>query len=271
MGSTGDAIQAIKAGAPSDAEALARMFEPDKIPGDKTPTGRLRAILEATESAIVPGLQTGIKFHDTGFRAEFRDPWPSSDNQVGHFLTAVGLSFNSAKVEQNFFGRRLRDWMDAPGGMSAEEVAIRLTVGHEKRPDPGIDTVIEGAIEGEARPGLLGTLVPGPSAVLDFATGAFAGAASAVLNAFRAQFAACTANDVEIFRSAVSDLGSGKPLNGGAAAARLRGIRVVTSQRGNSYQDLLLSCYGWRLGQDIKNNRIATLPDVADWIRVNLM
>ena len=64
------------------------------------------------------GLQTGISFHDTGFAADFKDPWPSSDNQVGHFLTAVGLSFNPAKVKQSFGGRSLRDWLGAPAAMS---------------------------------------------------------------------------------------------------------------------------------------------------------
>src|SRR5262245_38721545 len=140
-----EAIQQIRDRAPSDAEALAQMFEVSSIQDDRTPAGRLRAILAATEHRLIPGLQTGSSFHARGFRAEFKDPWPSSDNQVGHVLTAVGLSFNPAKVEQSFFGSRLRDWLNAPSAMSAEEVALRLTIGHEKAPDPSISTVIQGA------------------------------------------------------------------------------------------------------------------------------
>ena len=160
MPNNAEAIQRIRDRAPSDAEALAQMFESPSIQDDRTPAGRLRTILVATEHLLIPGLQTGIAFHDRGFRAEFRDPWPSSDNQVGHFLTAVGLSFNPAKVGESFFGARLRDWMRAPLAMSAEEVALRLTIGHEKGPDPSVGTVVVGATTGALGGiGILGALV----------------------------------------------------------------------------------------------------------------
>lgn len=278
MPNNAEAIQRIRNRAPSDAEALAQMFESPSIQDDRTPAGRLRAILVATEHPLIPGLQTGIAFHDRGFRAEFRDPWPSSDNQVGHFLTAVGLSFNPAKVGESFFGARLRDWMRAPLAMSAEEVALRLTIGHEKGPDPSVGTVVAGATGGlggigmfTGGIGILATSVIGPVDALEISTGPVAGAARAVLNAFRVQFAACTQADIQVFRSAERALGTGRPLNTAAAQAMLRGIRVVPTMRGNSYEDLLLSLYGWRLGQDIRRNQFRTGAEVAAWIRSNLM
>jgi hypothetical protein len=257
MGSNVKAIERIRDSAPSDAEALAQMFESSALSDDGTPAGRLRAILEATESSIVPGLQTGIKFHDSGFRTEFTDPWPSSDNQVGHFLTAVGLSFNPAKVAQSFMGRRLRDWLGADASMSDSEVAMRLTVGHEKSPDPGAGTAAGG--------GFLGGILGG-------AVGAGIGAAAAVLGAFRDQFAAATDSDIQVFTAAEKALGSSTPLDLAAANSKLRGgITVDPTGRGNSYQDLLLSLYGWRLGQWIKAGKFKTGAEIAAWVRANLM
>lgn len=235
---------------PSDAEALAQMFESSWIKDDGTVAGRLTAILDATEKSLVPGLQTGIEFHDEGFRKEFKDPWPSSDNQVGHFLTAVGLGFNPAKVEETVMGRSLRDWIGAPKKMSSTEVALRLIIGHEKGPDPGLGTAFWGWFEGGV-----------------------GGAAGAVLEAFRAQFAAATDADVQVFISAEQNLGTGSPLDLASASSTLSGIRVDSTLRGNSYQDLLLSLYGWRLGQWINysGRKYATKTGVAAWIRTNLM
>jgi hypothetical protein len=177
--------------------------------------------------------------------------------------------------------------MRAPLAMSAEEVALRLTIGHEKRPDPSIGTVVAGATGGLGEIaiqgglggigmftggiGILAPFVIGPVDALEISTGPAAGAARAVLNAFRVQFAACTQADIQVFRSAERALGTGRPLNTAAAQAMLRGIRVVPTMRGNSYEDLLLSLYGWRLGQDIRRNQFRTGAEVAAWIRSNLM
>jgi len=248
------AIERIRDAARNDAEALAQIFEATTISDDGTPRGRLNAILAATESSIVPGLQTGITFHDIGFRREFKDPWPHSDNQVGHFLTAVGLSFNPSKVAESFLGRTLRDWLGADAGLTDEEVAIRLCVGHEKAPDPGIGTALGGASVG----------------ALGGAVGAAIGAPTAVLLAFRTQFAAATAADVTVFRSAESNLGSATPLDIAAASATLRGIAVTPTNRGNSFEDLLLSNYGWRLGQMFSDGRITARSVAAAWVRANL-
>jgi hypothetical protein len=263
MSANSAAITRIRDAAPSDVEALAQMFESSTIIDNGTVAGRLEAILAATEHAVVPGLHTGISFHDRGFRAEFRDPWPSSDNQVGHFLTAVGLSYNPAKVEQSLLGRRLRDWLGAPDTMSSTEVALRLTIGHEKAPDPSLWTAAGGAAVG----GLIGGAIPVPGTA---PIGAGAGGALAILGAFRDQFAAATAADVRVFTLAEMSLGTSTPLDLATADARLRGITVVSTQRGNSYQDLLLSLYGWRLGQWIRAGRFTSRADVAAWIRANL-
>jgi hypothetical protein len=70
-------------------------------------------VLAVTEHLAIPGLQTGIDFSDTGFAGDrtangsgFRDPHPSSQNQVGHFLTATGLQYSPAVVSRQipYFG-----------------------------------------------------------------------------------------------------------------------------------------------------------------------
>jgi hypothetical protein len=258
MSATKRTIESIRDGVPkpTDADVLAQMFETTLISDDGTVAGRLRDVLDATESSLVPGLQTGIKFHDTGFRSEFKDPWPSSDNQVGHFLTAVGLSFNPSKVAQSFMARRLRDWLGADSTLTDEEVAIRLTVGHEKAPDPGAGTAAGGAIPG--------WIAGGP-------IGAGAGAAIAILEAFRTQYSKATPTDVTNFRSAETNLGPGTKLDLKSADTTLHGITVDKSMQGNSYEDLLLSCCGWRLGQWIKSGKFTATADVGTWIRTNLM
>lgn len=266
------AIERIRDAARNDAEALAQIFEATTISDDGTPRGRLNAILAATESSIVPGLQTGITFHDIGFRKEFKDPWPHSDNQVGHFLTAVGLSFNPARVSQGFLGRTLRDWLGADAALTDEEVAIRLCVGHEKAPDPGLGTALGGAAVGAVG----GAVVVGgltrhwAGAVGGAVVGGAIGAPTAVLLAFRMQFAAAAAADVTMFRSAERNLGSATPLDIAAASATLRGIAITPTNRGNSFEDLLLSVYGWRLGQMFAGGRVTARSVAAAWVRANL-
>lgn len=78
-------------------------------------------------------------------------------------------------------------------------------------------------------------------------------------------------DDVAVFRSAVLGLGTSRPLNMASAKSTIRAIAVTTTNRGNSYEDLLLSVYGWRLGQDIKAGLPPSNADNADWVRKNLM
>jgi hypothetical protein len=149
----------------------------------------------------------------------------------------------------------MRDWLNAPPSYSDEEVAVRLCVGHEKSPDPSAGTAAAGGIVG----GITGGLA-----------GAAAGAAMAILDTFRQQFAAATTADIAVFRSAVAKLGTGSPLNKVSASAEMHGITVIPTGRGNSYQDLLLTIYGWRLGQTIKIDN-PPKSDITSWVRTNLM
>lgn len=61
-----------------------------------------------------------------------------------------------------------------------------------------------------------------------------------------------------------------QPLNLDAAKSTLRGITVNATLRGNSYEDLLLTLYGRRLGQSIRRLGFATKAEIATWIRVNI-
>lgn len=122
-------IVAIRDGAPTAVEALARMFTDEQIEDDGTVGGRLRAILLATEHKFVMGLHTGAKIGVTGFRQEFEDPWKGSTDQVGHFLTAVRLAFDPRFLVNPVFPLVL-------GGWGHRDRALRLMIGHEKAPDP---------------------------------------------------------------------------------------------------------------------------------------
>jgi hypothetical protein len=110
-------------------EAFARMFTDAGILDDGTIRGRLLAILAATKHRIVPGLHTGVAIGLTGFRKEFEDPWPSSTDQVGHFLTAVRLAYDSSFLNNPIFPLLLGGWGD-------DDIPLRLMIGHEKAPDP---------------------------------------------------------------------------------------------------------------------------------------
>jgi hypothetical protein len=122
-------IEAIHAGSPDAVESLALCFTDSKIEDDGTIEGRVHAILDATEHGVVPGLQTGVEFGQKGFKPEFHDPWPSSSNQVGHFLTAVRLAFDPAFLDDVIMMALLGSWLDT-------DVPLRLIIGHEKVADP---------------------------------------------------------------------------------------------------------------------------------------
>jgi hypothetical protein len=273
------AIETIRDNSVHDAEALSAIFNDRSITDDGSVEGSLRAILAATESRVVPGLQTGIKFEDNGFLGDrnpggsgFKDPHPSSNNQVGHFLTAVGLSFNPATLEQTFVGRSLRDWLGAPDTsvMDSEEVAIRLIVGHELAPDPTVLGIAAGAAAGAD---LVGPLSAPTNVVVGIIGGAIAGAAIVILNGFRAQFQQATPADVTTFRDALTKLGTDLlTIDTNAAEPPLKPIRdkIDFTQEGCSIQDLRLSLAGWRFGQDILTGRFSDRDQMHDWIRNNL-
>ena len=224
-----------------DAEALARMFEDDGIADDDTLQGRLWSILRATQQHWLPGRHTPLDLPglreirvagDAGFRSEFRDPWAHSRDQIGHFLTALGLFLYPETVRTRRLGVRVRDWVRAPKGMSDEEVALRFIIGHEKVPDP-----------------ILGD----PRALIQFPK----------------QFTSATAADVATYHQALEALGLGWRVDLEAGVRILSGIQAGKG-RGNSIQDLSLSLMACRLGQLIRGGVVRSGAEAAAWIRDNL-
>jgi hypothetical protein len=280
-------IEARKATSPSDLESLAMLFEDDEIVDDGTVTGRLQSILSVTEHLVVPGLQTGIDFEDTGFRGDqnpggagFRDPHPSSRNQVGHFLTAVSMEFRPEVVSRQlpYFGS-VRSMVGAPPAMSDADVALRLTIGHEKAPDPngGLEVLMNVAFSG-----IVERLSSGPEGETDEQRDERVGQAmvretqrqvNAIIAAFRRQFQATTDADVAAWNEALAGLGTAETLNTGALegpTSPLNRIAIDPAGKGNSRQDLRLSLVGWRLSQMLRQGEFANRAAVARWIRINL-
>lgn len=276
-------IMAIRAEAGfDDAEALARLFEDDLLRDDGTPARRLQTILAATERWMIRGLQTALPFLDRGFRGDrerhgagFRDPWPASRNQVGHFLTAVGLGFRPALVSEPVAGLPLRTWLGADRSLSDERVARRLIIGHELGPDPGLlRGGLAGALIGGAIAPLLGAR--GRAAPFGIALGAVvgvvAGAAAQQLLGFRAQLSRATSGDEATFDRAVAALGVGSTPDLAAAEVVLGPLfrKIDADSRGNSDQDLRLSLLGWSLGLAIRGGTLDSGSEVAGWVRTNL-
>ncbi len=233
----------------SDLEALASSFESRSVDdsslrGTSRAWRRLDAILSAFES------DPGVRFHaslsffrDSGFYGThsfsddgFADPHPSSQNQVGHFLTAVGLGFDSSVPDRRIRGvATMRELLGAPTSMSNDGVAIALCVGHELTAD---------ADEDASAPSQLATA--------------------------QRQFAEGVAHPeyLDYFRNAVEALGSDwRHPNLSAAEVWLRRIPVHTWQRGNSYQDLRLTACGFYLGRLVANGVITERAELAAFVR----
>ncbi|MGO4888906.1 hypothetical protein ACJ2A9_14215 [Anaerobacillus sp. MEB173] len=248
----------------NDAEALALMFEDREIADDGTLRGRLIAILDATESKIVPGLQTGIEFQDVGFKGDrnhggkgFKDPHPSSRNQVGHFLTAVGLAFRPEIVSRPVLGIPMRHHIGIPASLSDRDVALRLTIGHELSPDPNVLLA-----------GTIGTGIPGTGPLLGGGIALY----YEIWTSYRNQFFSVKPEDVLAFNIALKALGTNLILNMNAAEVALIPIftKIRVQKRGNSYQDLRLSLVGWYLGEAILQGRYTSGKQVSEWVRKNL-
>jgi len=273
--------------APSDLEALALLWDDDAIVDDGTVVGRLWAILRATERSSIPGLQTRIIFSDTGFAGDqrvhggkgFRDPWPSSRNQVGHFLTAVRLRFAPEIVSRPIpLLGSIRRIVGAPASMSDAEVAARLAIGHEKATDP--------------RTGPQAAMIVLATGLLTYQTAKDQGVgererwrrvtttalaetrrqAAGILGAFRAQFNATTDGDLEAWRKALERSGPGTAFHRRAVEGRRSPLRAiqVNDGEGNSVQDLRLTLVGWRLGQLIGSGAFADRRAIAAWLRRTL-
>jgi hypothetical protein len=241
-----------------DAETLARLFEDaarrdDEGAGDAddgSAASRLRTILDATERRLIKGLHTALPFGDHGFRGDrarggagLRDPWASSRNQVGHFLTAVRLAFRPEILAEPVFGLPMRTWLGADPALSDEQVGKRLTIGHELSPDPGVVRgAVAGALAGAVVPLVLG--LRGRSAALAVpvgsALGGLAGALAEQFLGFRRQYQRATDADERAFDQALAAAGRGQgpALDQDAAEAALRPLfdKIDVNSRGNSYQ-----------------------------------
>ena len=268
-------------GPPNRVEDLANFFELEEINGENVSNDsafdRMQKLLDATEHRVVPGLKTGgivSEWKDEGFGPLLCDPHPSSANQVGHFLTAVNFGLNPRFVAEpnakiiavsataNTLANTLippillspplvtsiRGVLGVPASINDEDVAIGLMVGHEKVADPTIDLRI---------------LDPRKFAKQ--------------LTTFHRQYNATTPEDLQTFKQANMALGEDpnelkldaalKLLQGDATT---EGIAVNPTQKGNSYEDLLLSLVGWRLGVDIREKKLTDKQKIADWIRTHL-
>jgi hypothetical protein len=268
----------------NDAEALARLFEDAALRErtDGSATAQLGTILEATERRLIKGLHTAVPFRDHGFRGDrtrggegLRDPWEPSRNQVGHFLTAVGLAFRPEKVAEPVFGLPMRTWLGADPALVDEQVGKRLTVGHELSPDPGVlRGALAGALAGAVVPVVCGLRGRGAALAIPVGStlGALAGALAEQFLGFRRQYQRATDADERVFDRALAALGRGPVLDPDAAEAALRPLldRIDVDARGNSYQDLRLSLLGWWLGDAIRRGTITRGDQVAAWIRAYL-
>ena len=248
----------------NDLETLAASFEDSRFIDDGTVGGRLEAILIADAHPIVPGLEGAHPFSDVGFRGDhnpggsgFRDPHSSSRDQIGHFLTGVGLGYDPSRVSRVIqvmnigeigvpTGIRVRDLLGAAADRTDEDVAFGLMVGHELAPDP---------LDSEGRL----TMIQG----------------------FRAQFSRATPDYINAFQEAariamngVSDRapsrGTPERLNIEAAETSLRRIPLHYEWRGNSIQDLRLTTMAFSLGRLIRSGYFQEGHQISQWLQVNL-
>ncbi len=106
------AIEQVKSNSTSDADALITMFISDTISGSD-PKSRLETVLAGTENG--PYQHFAVAFGDEGFQGQYQD----GGNQVGHFLSATDMAYNS-------------------DGPIADRLALTLITGHELHGDAGI-------------------------------------------------------------------------------------------------------------------------------------
>lgn len=280
----------IASAATSSLDGLACLFSDDGLRDDGTVSGRLRVVLDATERGTIPGLHTAIPFSDDGFAGDrrlhgskgFRDPWPTSRNQPGHFLTAVGLHVRPEVVSRfiPLFGS-IRRIVAAPAWMSDADVAIRLAIGHEKAPDAPNGTEAAAAVlrtaatEGrriaQLRRPLGSWLVGVATAVGTESWRQFA----LSIDAYRTQFRATTEEDLTAWRQTLDKVSSStltKPVDRRvleSPRSPLGRIKVAYGE-GNSDQDLRLTLVGWQLGQLILSDAFPDRFAVARWLRQSL-
>jgi len=124
-----------------DLEFLARLYEDSTVEDSGSGNElqrRLVTILDRSADSRNGGVThfTGIfsGVHDSGFQDAFKDPWPSSDNQVGHFTTAVDMGFrpNKTFVLIPAPARKMREFPGQTYTPVEEWFCMALIIGHEQ-------------------------------------------------------------------------------------------------------------------------------------------
>src|SRR5262249_53743522 len=141
----------------------------------------------------------------------------------------------------------VREMVGAPSRMADADVALRLTIGHEKSGDPNgsADVLVNVLLAG----GFRLASVPDPFSALSAAAEGERQVRE-IIAAFRAQFAATTDADIAAWNDALARFQTdGTGLEG--PDSPLNRISVNPALKGNSRQDLRLSLVGYALGQMI--------------------
>ena len=194
-------------------------------------------------------VQSGPRVGDTGFRRELRDSIKYhrdalnndvplhrlSSDQIGHFLSASSFGFSLTERE-NYIARQRQ--------LAAEyrEQHPYLSIVRDLV-DPTTDMAVQYAFEAEQyRKAMIGH-----EQIADRAFSGF-GITSTIAAPVMA-----SPEDVQNFLS-----------------GRLDRIRIDDTQRGNSYQDLLLTWVGYKFGQNVANGVFRTREDAARWLEMML-
>ena len=235
----------------SSLDYLARLFEDPDI--DDSGSGnalekRLRNILSDSHNPDNPILHFSGVLHglsDSGFRRQFKDPWATSSNQCGHFMTAVDMGFDPLKTYQ-YVSTRIK-WANPlawslSGGIPptipvAERICAMLIVGHEQSADN----------------------------VSYSNTSYFDG----WFSSFR-QATSASSEQIDTFLNAVRVLPNDPVIDVRKSQGLLPHMQINVGGEGNSMQDLLLSLFGFKFGSRIRLGNLATLSDAGKWIRTNI-
>ncbi len=158
MASVENKAQFYRTSAGNAVDFLALLFEDDDIDDSGSSNElqkRLNTILRASADPGLPGVThfTGISnLKDRGFRPEFKDPWPSSANQCGHFTTAVHMGFDPLRTGRYVYDSVKLLALPVTVILSpfrpltfpfAERLCARLIVGHEQSTDAGVDYLVQ--------------------------------------------------------------------------------------------------------------------------------
>ncbi|MCB1172796.1 MAG: hypothetical protein KDK39_04490 [Leptospiraceae bacterium] len=223
---------------------------------------RLQTIFTVTEirehmgvPGYVPGLHTARDdFGSRGFKQRFND---HSTTQAGHFLTGLRLALDPAVVNQVVEtplgpAGSIRDQISAgdprAASMSDTELAVYLSIGHEKFPDPfGLHSALKA-----------GSLDP--------------------RRIFIEQFRRATDADYGHFQQALAVLDKQTHPDFDSIEELLQQIGIQDERRrwgvlwhkGNSMADLRLTIAAFDMARRIQTGRIQTRIEAGDYIRQNL-